>query len=252
MKEIYRVATTPQALTQQMVTGEHYRITVLTPGLLRLEYSDDGVFEDRATQMVWHRDFQPADYRVIHTEDGIEIHTEMLQLIYNEKEFSANGLSIQVKGNLTAYHSIWHYGEPITDLGGTARTLDEADGAIPLDHGVASRNGFSVLDDSRSQVLLEDGWIETRKKGVKDLYFFGYGHNYKQALADFYYLCGKTPMLPRFALGNWWSRYYRYTEESYRELMDRFERENLPFTVAVIDMDWHLVDIDPKYGSGSP
>ena len=97
MKEIYRVATTPQALTQQMVTGEHYRITVLTPGLLRLEYSDDGVFEDRATQMVWHRDFQPADYRVIHTEDGIEIHTEMLQLIYNEKEFSANGLSIQVK-----------------------------------------------------------------------------------------------------------------------------------------------------------
>ena len=23
-----------------------------------------------------------------------------------------------------------------------------------------------------------------------------------------------------------------------------------PFTVAVIDMDWHLVDIDPKYGSG--
>ena len=27
-------------------------------------------------------------------------------------------------------------------------------------------------------------------------------------------------------------------------------QENLPFTVAVIDMDWHLVDIDPKYGSG--
>ena len=32
--------------------------------------------------------------------------------------------------------------------------------------------------------------------------------------------------------------------------MDRFENENLPFSVAVIDMDWHLVDIDPKYGSG--
>ena len=32
--------------------------------------------------------------------------------------------------------------------------------------------------------------------------------------------------------------------------MERFEKENLPFSVAVIDMDWHLVDIDPKYGSG--
>ena len=25
---------------------------------------------------------------------------------------------------------------------------------------------------------------------------------------------------------------------------------NIPFTVAVIDMDWHQVDVDPKYGSG--
>ena len=82
------------------------------------------------------------------------------------------------------------------------------------------------------------------------MYFFGYGHDYKGALQAFYRLCRKPPMLPRYALGNWWSRYYPYTEESYLELMDRFERENLPFTVAVIDMDWHLVDIEEKYGSG--
>ena len=68
----------------------------------------------------------------------------------------------EVKGNLSAYHSIWHYGEAIHDLGGTARTLDEADGAIPLEHGIVSALGYSVLDDSRSQVLLEDGWIEER------------------------------------------------------------------------------------------
>ena len=38
---------------------------------------------------------------------------------------------------------------------------------------------------SKSQILLDDGWIEPRKKGVSDLYFFGYGHDYKQALNDF-------------------------------------------------------------------
>ena len=128
--------------------------------------------------------------------------------------------------------------------------MDEADGAIELEHGIVSWFGYSVLDDSRSQVLLEDGWVEPRKKGIEDLYFFGYGHDYKEALKGFYALCGKTPMLPRYALGNWWSRYYQYSENSYLELMDRFEKEKLPFTVAVIDMDWHLVDIDPKYGSG--
>mgnify|MGYP000423509782 CR=1 FL=1 len=27
-------------------------------------------------------------------------------------------------------------------------------------------------------------------------------------------------------------------------------KKNIPFTVAVIDMDWHVTDVDPKYGSG--
>ena len=250
MQERYRVETRPIAQSSQMVQGDKYRITILTEGLIRLEYSDDGVFEDRATKLAFFRDFPECEYRVLHTEDGIEIHTSRVHLIYNEKEFSSHGLSIQVKGNLSVYHSLWHFGEKIHDLGGTARTLDEADGAIPLENGIVSKFGFSLLDDSESQVLLEDGWIKPRKKGIKDLYFFGYGHDYKEALKDFYYLCGQTPMLPRYALGNWWSRYYKYTEESYMELMERFDKEKLPFTVAVIDMDWHLVDIDPKYGSG--
>ena len=57
-------------------------------------------------------------------------------------------------------------------------------------------------------------------------------------------------MVPRYAFGNWWSRYHKYTEKSYRGLMERFKRENIPFSVAVIDMDWHLVEVDARYGSG--
>ena len=255
MQEIYRLKVRPKAKKENIIQGEKYRITLLTEGLVRLEYSEDGVFEDRATGFAFYRDFPQAIFRVVKTADGIEIHTSRIHLIYNEKEFSSEGLRIQMKGNFSAYHSIWYYGEEgnhpfLPQLKGTARTLDMADGAIPLEGGVVSTVGYAVLDDSESHILLEDGWIEPRKKGVQDIYFFGYGHDYKKALKDFYYLSGHTPMLPRFALGNWWSRYYRYTEDTYIELMERFERENIPFTVAVIDMDWHLVDIDPKYGSG--
>ena len=57
-------------------------------------------------------------------------------------------------------------------------------------------------------------------------------------------------MIPRFALGNWWSRYYKYTQEEYKQLMLEFDRYGIPFSVAVIDMDWHYTDIAPKYGSG--
>ena len=156
MQDIYKIDKRPLALAENVVSKDNYRITVLTECLVRLEYSPDGVFEDRATQAVLNRDFPPSPFKVISGEDGIELHTSRLHLIYNEKEFSPQGLSIQIKGNISAYHSIWHYGEPVKDLGGTARTLDEAYGAIPLENGVVSWFGFSVIDDSRSQVLLDD------------------------------------------------------------------------------------------------
>ena len=146
--------------------------------------------------------------------------------------------------------SSWNYGEEPDDLRGTARTLDEADGAIPLEHGLISRQGFSLMDDSASLLIREDGWVEPRKGSCVDLYFFGYGHQYELCLKDFYRLTGKTPLLPRFVFGNWWSRFHKYTQEEYQELVSRFEKEEIPFSVAVIDMDWHLTDIDPKYGSG--
>jgi hypothetical protein len=163
MQEIYRVKTSPVALSDNMIIGEKYRITFLTEALVRLEYSEDGVFEDRATQTVLFRDFPKTGYHVVRNADGIEVHTSMLHLIYNEKEFSSHGLSIQIKGNLSAYHSIWHYGEKVHDLQGTARTLDDVNGEVELGHGVVSRFGYSILDDSKSQILLDDGLSQEKK-----------------------------------------------------------------------------------------
>lgn len=163
MQEIYRVKTSPVALSDNMIIGEKYRITFLTEALVRLEYSEDGVFEDRATQTVLFRDFPKTGYHVVRNADGIEVHTSMLHLIYNEKEFSSHGLSIQIKGNLSAYHSIWHYGEKVHDLQGTARTLDDVNGEVELGHGVVSRFGYSIFDDSKSQILLDDGLSQEKK-----------------------------------------------------------------------------------------
>lgn len=245
-----KMVSNPGCNAANVVKGEKYRITVLTEGLFRLEYDEEGRFEDRATQVVLNRDFAPVDFIVKETEDELQIFTSRVHMVYNKKEFTSFGLSLQVRGNISNYHSIWHYGEETEDLLGTARTLDRVNGACKLEHGLMSRFGFAVLDDSTSLILKEDGWVEPRRKGVKDIYFWGYGHDYLECLDAFFHLCGKTPMVPRYALGNWWSRYYEYTEESYMELVERFHEEQIPFSVAVIDMDWHLVDIDEKYGSG--
>ncbi|MBQ9886741.1 MAG: DUF5110 domain-containing protein [Lachnospiraceae bacterium] len=250
MGKLFGFNAVPLADESAVIQGDKYRITVLTSRMLRLEYSEDGIFEDRATQIVLNRRFPVPQFRVIKKEEGFELVTDSLLLSYNGKEFSSSGLSIQVNGNLSAYRSTWFYGEEYKDLKGTARTLDEADGEVELDRGLLSYYGFSLIDDSKSTIIREDGWVEPRKKGCKDIYFLGYGRDYLGCLKDFYKLSGPTPMIPRYALGNWWSRFYWYTEKEYKELYTRFMKEDIPFSVAVLDMCWHITDVDPKYGSG--
>ena len=235
-------------MTTTDLTGRNYRITFLTERLVRLEYQSEGRFEDRPTTAVQCRDFPPVTVREQRLPGRVELDTPFLHLSYDEKPFSPEGLSLSVKGGLSAYMSDWRYGQPLSTLGGTARTLDQADGEIPVGDGLISRNGFSVLDDSRSMVLREDGALRPRDYAEEDLYFFGYGHDYAACLRDFYRLSGPAPLLPRWALGNWWSRFYRYTEESYLALMEKFAEKKVPLSVAVIDMDWHLTDV--PYGSG--
>ena len=246
----YTLHMQPKAKASSVVQGECYRFTVLTDRLVRMEYSSEGRFVDEPTKTVLCRDFPEVDFRVVESADSLEIVTEHLHLYYDKKPFSKMGLRIELSRGYHIYGSTWNYGDAIRDLKGTARTLDNADGAIPLEPGLMSRSGFTVLDDSTSNFIGEDQWPIAKGWDSTDLYFFGYGHDYLGCLKDFYRLSGPTPLLPRFALGNWWSRFYRYTEDSYLKLMDRFAKEGIPFSTAVIDMDWHLTEIPAKYGSG--
>lgn len=234
------------------ITGSHYRFSVLTSRLLRLEYSENGEFLDMGTQLVCNREFPEAVYSVKEIKDSLILETEYLYLTYQTGPFRKGGLKIELKGNLTNYHSVWKYGE--TDryeknLRGTARTLDETGGEIELGEGLLSKNGYAVVDDSDSLPVTKAGKVMPGKKRI-DLYFFGYGRAYRECLKDFHRLTGKTPLLPRYALGNWWSRYYPYTQKEYGELFDRFQQEKIPFSVAVLDMDWHLTKVDEAYGTG--
>ncbi len=242
----------PLADPDAVVAGDHYRITVLTEGLLRLEYAEDGRFEDRPSAFALHRRHAVPDFAVTVEDGWLVLDTARVRLTYDRSPFTANGLSAQVKGNVSAYHSVWRFGAELGTLGGTARTLDEVDGSLPLDPGVVSRRGFSVIDDSASPVLDGD-WFAPRtpEPGRHDLYLFAYGLDHAEAVRALHAVSGHQPVLPRWALGNWWSRYHAYSDAAYRALVERFEAEDLPFSVAVLDMDWHRVaDVDPRYGSG--
>ena len=134
----------PTANSEAVVTGPNVRFTVLTSRLLRLEYSPSALFEDRPSQAFWYRR-QPVPVFEVRRDDAhMAIETEALLLRYkiSEAGFTAGTLSITLKESATT----WQYGdEDALNLLGTARTLDNVDGALVLEEGLLSRQGLGCL-----------------------------------------------------------------------------------------------------------
>jgi len=248
LTDVWSIA--PLADEKAILRGNGWRITVLTDRLFRLEQDEQERFRDTASQTVLCRRFPLPAFTVDDTGDTLIVETEDARLVYDKKPFSSAGLSVTLKGAYSVYASIWHYGDAADTLKGTARTLDQADGAIPLGEGLMSVKGYSVLDDGDSMGMDEKGNLLPAREHGTDLYLFAYGHDFRGCLRDYLKLTGPIAAVPRFALGNWWSRFYPYTQDGYRELMEQFEAEQVPLSVSVLDMNWHITDIDPKYGVG--
>ena len=85
ISEIYKYNTTPICNKEAVVQGEKYRFSILTPSLIRMEYSDNGVFEDRATSAVTNREFPVPHFEIRETEETIKIYTDHVELTYHKK-----------------------------------------------------------------------------------------------------------------------------------------------------------------------
>ncbi len=223
-----------------IIKRNNVRLSLLTDRLLRVEVDKKREFTDAPTQCVICRNFASPEFKVIEDGNTLIVITTKTIFRYDTKKEVMTGISLRGGKNLTEYKS--------GNLKGTYRTLDQTVGEIPLGDGLMSRNGVAVLDDSKSLILNEDGTLSERKKAVKDEYYFAYNRDYRGCLKDFFSLSGEVPLVPRYALGNWWSRYKAYTQQEYMSLMEKFTEKEIPITVATIDMDWHWVDVKNRFG----
>ena len=81
----------PEAIFQ----GATYRITVLTPRLVRLEYNKDGIFCDDLTEQVQNRNFPVPQFKVNQDDRNLEITTDYFMLKY-QKEKPFESLNIEI------------------------------------------------------------------------------------------------------------------------------------------------------------
>jgi alpha-glucosidase (family GH31 glycosyl hydrolase) len=239
----FKLDVRPVPAPEAMIVVGGARFSVLTDRLIRMEYEPEGRFEDRASLTFWYREQAVPSFDVRRDGDGVEIETEYLHLKYSGGgAFTEDNLTITLKATGT----LWHPGMSDADnLGGTTRTLDYTNGYKPLEPGLMSRAGWAVIDDSAALVMNDEGWPVARPAAT-DVYFFGYGHEYKACLVDYCKVSGQAPMIPRWALGNWWSRYWAYTQDELTELIEDFDRHELPFSVLIVDMDWHVTKTGNK------
>ena len=236
----------PIANPKTVVTAPNVRFTVLTDRIIRLEYSKQNIFEDRPSQVFWYRDQPVPGFEKTVTSKSVEIETDYLHLRYkiSRSGFGRDTLSIDLKQSGVT----WQYGDTARKAGnlkGTARTLDGVAGQTKLEDGLVSKAGWSVVDDSKTLVFDPNGWLVSRngdkvRKESLDLYFFGYGHDIAGLLRDYTRLAGEIPLIPRYILGNWWSRYWAYTQDELKSLMEEFRNRDLPLSVCIVDMDWHI------------
>jgi hypothetical protein len=232
----------PLANPDSIVVSGHARFTVLTPRLIRLEWSATGEFEDRSTYAFPTRraPAPPIAARIEGKTLAIDTGALVLRYVQDSGSFKRDNLSITFE--LDGEQRTWAPGTPNrSNLRGTRRTLDRCAGDAALEEGLLSRSGWSLFDDSRSvRFDPDEGWVAPRPSHeLQDWAFFGHGRDYKGALADYIHFGGPIPLIPRFVLGAWWSRYWAYSSDDLERLVGGFEERGLPLDVLVIDMDWH-------------
>ncbi len=252
----------PVADPAAMVTSGRARFTVLTPQMIRIQYSTRQLFEDRATFAVINRRLPVPAYTTREENGYLYIETEALTLRYkvgsviNPATKSPANLSVTLR--LNGRDVIWYPGkDDALNLKGTKRTLDTGSGdnqRPDLENGILSRAGWAIVDESPktrrgdgSTTFAFEGqvdgidWVsEPVDANAYDWYFMGYGHDYKKAIGDYVRIAGRQPLPPLYVLGYWYSKYQRYSQQDFIDLVNEMHQNDIPLDVMIFDMDWHL------------
>jgi len=245
----------PEANPKAVIVSGNARFTVLSPRVIRMEWSSDGKFTDNASLTFVNRNLPVPKFTKKESKGELQIVTDVLKLKFKtgQGKFTDTNLSVDfmVNGKTTS----WKPGLANTkNLLGTTRTLDGVDGpAKDLEKGIISRDGWYLIDDSERPLFDNSDWPWVMARpGDKpqDLYLFAYDSDYKTALKDYTDIAGKIAMPPRFAFGAWWSRYREYSDTEFRDLVGEFKMHDVPLDVFVIDMDWHIKSLPEFFKNG--
>ena len=218
--------------------GKKYRISVISNSLIRFEYSETGSFNDYPTFFAANRSFGKPRVTVEEDNEILVIKSDLFVLEYRkEKSFIGSKLlpDSNLKVTINNTEKIWYFNHPeARNLKGTTFSLDNMNNPVSLDNGLFSLDGFTSFDDSRTPILDQKGNIIAPNYKNIDTYLFIYNTDFGIGLRDYFNLTGLPTMIPRYALGVWWSKNESYSEADILKLINSFKKHEIPMSVLLL------------------
>ena len=221
---------------ESVFKGNKYRITVLTERLVRIEYNEQGAFNDYPTELVWYRNFIKPNFTVDQDESVLNIRTRYFELNYKKEHPFTTGKKIKnLRIMLKSNEKVWYHGHPeVRKYPASVFGVGDKK-SIKNSNSLYSLDGFVSIDDSKSLVILENGTFAKKNVDGIDTYVFLYGNDFSFCLSDYFAITGYPPMLPRYALGNWWCKDDNYTDLEVARIARKFEEYNMPISLFLIN-----------------
>ena len=222
--------------------GRNYRITILTERLIRLEYSEEGLFYDGLTDNVLNRKFSVPEFQVNEDSKYLEITTKYFKLQY-QKEKPFIGPKFAPDNNLKVYlvntDKMWYFNHPeARNFKGKTLGFEDDGVTVRMEKGLYSTDGFASLDDSGTMIFDEDGYMQQIQSQRIDTYLFMYRRDFGLCLKDYFLLTGRPPLIPRYALGIWWHRDKTYSFDDMKKLLNTFNKNGIPLSVLLLGYKW--------------
>lgn len=219
-----------------VLQGNKFRFTILTERLIRLEYSENGTFKDEPTEMVINRNFTKPQFSVKQDRYNLEITTPYFKLYYTKESKFKNSKNLRV--DVLNSNNSWFYKHVEAKNYPSQILID--DDKITSAKSLYSLDGFVTIDDTNSKIIEKNGTIRESENNEIDIYLFVYNKDFKNALKDYFNLTGNPPLIPRYALGNWWSKNNEYNDNTLKDLVDNFLKYEIPLSIILLDKDWHI------------
>ena len=141
------------------------------------------------------------------------------------------------------------------DMFGWQESTDPLYKDIPFFLGVLHGKAYGIFLDNTYRSSFDFGkefhdTYSFGSDGGELNYYFFYGPDPKQVVADFTQLTGRVPLPPLFAMGFQQSRYSYFPESQVREIAGEFRKHKIPLDALYLDIDYQLKNrpftVDPE------